>query len=82
MLAQDHLAMTVICAEQVGKKYIIGHQRQEKYLTLRDVLAHRARGVLAAADDIGIRRGTDMYAIEFEATIDNGMIKVPVADGL
>ena len=36
--------MTVIRAEQVGKKYIIGHQRQEKYLTLRDVLAHAARG--------------------------------------
>jgi lipopolysaccharide transport system ATP-binding protein len=36
--------MTVITVEQLGKKYTIGHQRQERYVALRDVLAHTARG--------------------------------------
>ena len=44
-LAWNNTAMTIITAEQVGKKYTIGHQRQGRYLALRDVLAHRARGL-------------------------------------
>jgi len=35
----------VIKAENLGKKYIIGHQRQPRYQTLRDTMAHTARGV-------------------------------------
>jgi lipopolysaccharide transport system ATP-binding protein len=31
--------------EGLGKKYLIGHQRQERYETLRDMLAHKARGL-------------------------------------
>jgi lipopolysaccharide transport system ATP-binding protein len=37
--------MTVITVEQLEKKYTIGHQRQERYVALRDVIAHTARGV-------------------------------------
>ena len=32
---------TVISVENLGKKYIIGHQQQEPYLTLRDTLAQK-----------------------------------------
>ncbi len=35
----------VIKAENLGKKYIIGHQRQARYQTLRDTMAHTARGI-------------------------------------
>lgn len=34
---------TVIRVENLGKKYIIGHQKQERYLTLRDAIAQTAR---------------------------------------
>lgn len=30
---------TVIRVENLGKKYIIGHQRRERYTTLRDMMA-------------------------------------------
>ena len=32
---------TVIRVENLGKKYIIGHQKQERYTALRDVLEER-----------------------------------------
>lgn len=34
---------TVIRVENLGKKYIIGHQRRERYTTLRDMMAEKAR---------------------------------------
>lgn len=34
---------TVISVENLSKKYIIGHQKQERYTALRDVLANGAR---------------------------------------
>ena len=34
---------SVISVENLSKKYIIGHQKQERYTTLRDVLANGAR---------------------------------------
>jgi lipopolysaccharide transport system ATP-binding protein len=34
---------TVISVENLSKKYIIGHQKQERYTTLRDVLANGAK---------------------------------------
>ena len=37
--------MNVITAENLGKKYVIGHQKSGRYLALRDVIAHIARGV-------------------------------------
>lgn len=36
----------VIKVENLGKKYIIGHQRQARNQTLRDTMAHTARGIL------------------------------------
>jgi lipopolysaccharide transport system ATP-binding protein len=36
---------TVIKIENLSKKYIIGHQRQERYTALRDVIMHKLRGV-------------------------------------
>ena len=37
---------TVIKAENLGKKYLIGHQSSERYTALRDVLARSARNAL------------------------------------
>lgn len=34
---------TVIRVENLGKKYVIDHQQQERYSTLRDAIANRAR---------------------------------------
>lgn len=36
---------TAIKIENLSKKYIIGHQKQEKYTALRDVLMHKMRGI-------------------------------------
>jgi lipopolysaccharide transport system ATP-binding protein len=36
---------TVIRVENLGKKYIIGHQPQERYTALRDVLANGAKSL-------------------------------------
>lgn len=36
---------TVIKIENLSKKYVIGHQRQEKYTALRDVMMHKLRGL-------------------------------------
>jgi lipopolysaccharide transport system ATP-binding protein len=35
----------VIKVENLGKKYIIGHQKQERYTALRDVVAERVRSI-------------------------------------
>ena len=37
---------TVISVENLGKKYLIGHQREEGYTTLRDTLSNNAKGLL------------------------------------
>jgi lipopolysaccharide transport system ATP-binding protein len=37
---------SVIRVENLGKKYIIGHQKQERYTTLRDSIASGAKGLL------------------------------------
>ncbi len=36
---------TVIQVENLGKKYIIGHQKQENYTALRDVIANGVKGL-------------------------------------
>jgi ABC-type polysaccharide/polyol phosphate transport system ATPase subunit len=44
---------TVIRAEGIGKKYLIGHQTEgERYVALRDVIARGARGLVRSAADI------------------------------
>ena len=37
---------TVIRVENLGKKYVIGHQKQERYSTLRDGIANGARSLI------------------------------------
>ncbi|MBD2345474.1 ABC transporter ATP-binding protein [Anabaena subtropica] len=37
---------TIIRVENLDKKYIIGHQQQEKYSTIRDVIANGTKGLL------------------------------------
>ena len=34
---------TVIRVENLSKKYIIGHQKQERYTSLRDVMADKVK---------------------------------------
>jgi lipopolysaccharide transport system ATP-binding protein len=36
----------VITVENLGKSYILKHQQAEKYLALRDVIAHKAKSIL------------------------------------
>jgi lipopolysaccharide transport system ATP-binding protein len=43
----------VICAEGLGKRYLIGHQAEaERYTALRDVIARSARGLARSAADM------------------------------
>jgi lipopolysaccharide transport system ATP-binding protein len=42
----------VIRAEGLGKKYLIGHQSQDGYQTLRDVVARHTRGLARSVRDI------------------------------
>lgn len=37
---------TVIKVENLGKKYIIGHQKQEKYTALRDVISNTVKSII------------------------------------
>ncbi|MFN7714480.1 MAG: ABC transporter ATP-binding protein, partial [Pseudanabaenaceae cyanobacterium] len=39
------MSETVIRVENLGKKYIIGHQAKERYLTLRDTIANRTKAL-------------------------------------
>jgi lipopolysaccharide transport system ATP-binding protein len=39
------MSETVIKAENLGKSYIIGHEKRERYTALRDVLANKARQI-------------------------------------
>ncbi len=36
---------TVIQVENLSKRYVIGHQKQERYSTLRDAIANSARSL-------------------------------------
>lgn len=40
------MSNTVIKVENLGKKYIIGHQKQEKYTALRDVISNGVKSLL------------------------------------
>jgi lipopolysaccharide transport system ATP-binding protein len=41
------MSETVIKVENLGKKYIIGHQAKERYLTFRDSIANKAKALLS-----------------------------------
>ncbi|MCF6245796.1 MAG: ABC transporter ATP-binding protein [Desulfobacula sp.] len=37
---------SIITVENLSKRYVIGHQKQERYTTLRDVISHKIRGIV------------------------------------
>jgi lipopolysaccharide transport system ATP-binding protein len=54
-------ADVVICAEALGKKYVIGHEAErERYTALRDVVVRRARAIARSTTDM--LRGQAMVA--------------------
>src|SRR5690606_8434015 len=55
------MADVMICAERLGKKYLIGHMAErERYTALRDVISRSARGFTRAAGDV--LRGRQLVA--------------------
>jgi lipopolysaccharide transport system ATP-binding protein len=52
----------VIRAENLGKSYIIGHEKKERYMTLRDVLANKAKQITGKTRQIF--RGGAAYSRE------------------
>lgn len=61
---------TVIRVENLGKKYILGHQKQERYTALRDVLADGAKSVGRQMLKPFGKRMPDSGVIEFWALKD------------
>ena len=51
----------VIKSEHLSKKYIISHRQQEKYVTLRDVIAKRAKSLFQSSDHLG-NKGSNSIA--------------------
>ncbi len=45
MLPETVPMTTAIKIENLSKKYVIGHQNQERYTVLRDVMMHKIRGI-------------------------------------
>lgn len=60
---------TVIRVENLSKKYILGHQKQESYTTLRDSIANSAKGLLKPFQT-SKSQGTDSSSEEFWALND------------
>jgi len=60
---------TVIRVENLSKKYIIGHQQQERYTALRDVVANGAKGLFQSLRG-GKSAGADPTQEEFWALKD------------
>jgi lipopolysaccharide transport system ATP-binding protein len=60
---------TVVRVENLSKKYIIGHQRQERYTTLRDSIANGTKGLLKPFQR-GKSQGADPSSEEFWALKD------------
>jgi lipopolysaccharide transport system ATP-binding protein len=46
------MADNIIRVENLGKKYIIGHQRQEKYTALRDVISQSMKNVFQKSKEL------------------------------
>src|SRR4028119_1244319 len=61
---------TVIQVENLGKKYIIGHKKAERYTALRDVIANGAKSLGRQLRKPFGRRTPDLVAEEFWALKD------------
>ena len=48
---------TVIRVENLGQTYIIGHQKQERYTSLRDAIADKVRGTTCGNDLLKLTNG-------------------------
>jgi lipopolysaccharide transport system ATP-binding protein len=45
-MEQKYMSDTIIRVENLSKKYILGHQKEEGYVTLRDAISNSAKGLL------------------------------------
>ena len=61
---------TVIRVENLSKKYILGHQKEEGYTTLRDSITNGAKGLLKPFQRHDKSQGADPTAEEFWALKD------------
>ena len=63
---------TVIQVENLGKKYIIDHERQKQYTALRDVITHRAKSLLTTLNPLSqdSRNKAKKFSEEFWALKD------------
>jgi lipopolysaccharide transport system ATP-binding protein len=60
------MADPVIKVEQVSKKFILDHESQERYTSLRDVMARKAKGILKRKQDVPAKTSTkeEFYALK------------------
>ena len=45
-LRSKSMSQKVITVENLGKKYVIGQRKQEKYITLRDAIANGTKSII------------------------------------
>jgi lipopolysaccharide transport system ATP-binding protein len=63
------MSIPVIKAERVSKKFIISHEAPERYLSIRDVMAKKLRGLMGNRKNEGTKAKEEFYAlrdIDFE----------------
>lgn len=54
----------VIKAENLGKKYILSHQRKERYVALRDVITNKVKSVIKPKGDASFHPKEDFWALK------------------
>ncbi|MEM8827724.1 MAG: ABC transporter ATP-binding protein [Cyanobacteria bacterium P01_G01_bin.19] len=57
------MSESIIKVENLGKKYILGHQKKEKYTTLRDVIGNTVKSVLKT-NNIGKNTQGEFWALD------------------
>jgi lipopolysaccharide transport system ATP-binding protein len=68
---------TIIKIENLSKSYLIGHQRQERYTALRDVMMHKLRGIWALKDiNLEIKQGDRLGVIGRNGAGKSTLLKV------
>ncbi|MEP6727680.1 MAG: ABC transporter ATP-binding protein [Bacteroidota bacterium] len=45
ILSNSSMANAIIKVENIGKKYILDHQQREQYMSLRDIVANKVKGI-------------------------------------
>jgi lipopolysaccharide transport system ATP-binding protein len=54
----------IITVENLGKKYIIGHQKQERYTALRDVIANSVKSLWSKKDQNNQEESEEFWALK------------------